>query len=129
LGKLFWDVLLLLHGGLRRLVRHWLECELLPLTALALLVTACGVPQVTFVGDDAAPQKDAAGDVTEAGAPDACPQNVPAGASTCCGSSPCVGRNGNVCNCNDCQLRHCASWCCVDSNGALSCVADPASCN
>jgi hypothetical protein len=64
----------------------------------------------------------------DAGTAPTCPGTVPAGADTCCGASPCVGKGGNTCNCGDCAQRHCASWCCFDSQGNSQCVAGPASC-
>jgi hypothetical protein len=103
------------------------------IATLALLVTACDVPEVTFADGDAGSHKDVSNEgipmVDADAAPDGCPQTVPSGADTCCSSSPCVGRGGQTCNCNTCQALHCASWCCLDSNGNLSCVAAPALCN
>jgi hypothetical protein len=59
---------------------------------------------------------------------DTCPQATPPGATTCCGHTACIARQGNACNCGACNQSHCAGMCCVDSNGRLSCVASPADC-
>jgi hypothetical protein len=64
----------------------------------------------------------------DAAPPPTCPQAVPAGATTCCGSMACVGRGGNSCNCGDCDQRLCPAVCCFNSQGNLSCVATPADC-
>jgi hypothetical protein len=57
-----------------------------------------------------------------------CPSPTPPGATRCCGTTPCVERQGNACNCGLCIRLHCSGMCCTDSQGNLSCVATPADC-
>jgi hypothetical protein len=80
-----------------------------------------GTSDVVHVADGSAEAADSAVDT--------CPQGTPPGATTCCGHTACIARQGNACNCGKCNQSHCASFCCFDSNGNLSCVASPAACN
>jgi hypothetical protein len=56
-----------------------------------------------------------------------CPDAAPPGATSCCGSTPCVERQGNACNCAQCM--NCSGVCCADMNGHTSCVATAADCD
>jgi hypothetical protein len=76
-----------------------------------------------------APDKDVNTSPTSDGAATTCPGAVPAGADTCCGASPCVGRSGNACNCASCEQQSCANWCCFGSQGNLHCAPGPGSCH
>jgi hypothetical protein len=79
--------------------------------------------------DAPAEATDSATEPTDSATVNTCPQRTPPGATLCCGHSACVSRQGNACNCGECNSNHCAGFCCFDSNGAFSCVASPADCH
>jgi hypothetical protein len=106
-----------------------------------------GVPEVTFVADDAAAQQDVtmtgtdaaadgadAGAAPESGAGDApaagCPDATPPGATQCCGTAACKGAppacSSECTNCsNNCPGRAC----CLDKHGNYTgCAATPQAC-
>jgi hypothetical protein len=80
------------------------------------------------ISPDAIPS-DASTDGGGGGSP-VCPDATPSGATTCCGSTPCVDHSGNGCNCPSCQAQNCNAnaFCCVDSNGNVSCKNALTSC-
>jgi hypothetical protein len=90
--------------------------------AFAVTDSADATSDVMHIADGPVEAADSATEVNT------CPQVVPPGATICCGHSACVARQGNACNCGQCNQQRCAGFCCVDSNGNLSCVASPADC-
>jgi len=118
---------------------------------MALLGAGCSVPEVD-VGEDAsveasadvameatvddgtsgdAPPTDASSaDGGEAGPQSGCPDATPDGATTCCGSTPCVDHSGKGCNCTSCGSKDCGvdEFCCYDKHATLTCQAAIAGC-
>jgi hypothetical protein len=72
---------------------------------------------------------DAPAEAADSATVNTCPQQTPPGATTCCGHSACIARQGNACQCGECSQSHCAGMCCFDSNGTFSCVASPSDCH
>jgi hypothetical protein len=79
------------------------------------------------MADGPAEAADSATEPPDSATVNTCPQRVPPGITMCCGHSACIDRQGNACNCGECNSQHCG-FCCFDSNGAFSCVASPADC-
>jgi hypothetical protein len=121
----------------------WTAAALALLLFGALVAVACeGIPEVEYVdaaGVDAG-TSEAGGEAdsvdagqVEGGGDDAsmgdsaagCPDATPAGVTTCCNYQPCIARPQQGCNCQDCLDKACAagSFCCVDNQGDLMCVA------
>jgi hypothetical protein len=78
---------------------------------------------------EAMPMADAPTEAADSATVNTCPQQTPPGTTICCGHSACISRQGNTCNCGECNSNHCAGFCCFDSNGAFSCVASPGDCH
>jgi hypothetical protein len=59
-----------------------------------------------------------------------CQGPIPPGADTCCGTTPCVGLQGNTCNCSECDQLQCTHWCCFGSQGGgATCVGNVNACH
>jgi hypothetical protein len=115
----------------------------------ALFASCAATPELSFEDDagavatvDAMAFPDAASGVVDTGAaetsaaldasPLTCsPTNLPPEATACCNGLPCVDRQGQGCNCGDC-FNKCGSnggWCCVDSQGHISCKPSANACH